>query len=83
MSPKDLSHPAATDLTRTLSRHLNDYAAGVDAAPDHEALRRGMRRVDRNRRIRNIGAGGCMVAVLAFGFLALGGGTIKPAATWT
>jgi hypothetical protein len=74
MNRNDLPHPADKGLARTLSRHLNDYAVGVDSMPDPDAIRRGMQKVDRNRRIRTIGAGGCMVAVLAIGFLTLGGG---------
>lgn len=72
--PAELPHPGQDALTRTLSRHLDDYAVGVEATPDPEAVRRGMQKVDRNRRIRTVGAGGCMVAVLAIGLVALDGG---------
>jgi len=56
-----------------LNRHLVGYATSVEPTRDHEGLRLGMRRVDRNRRIRTVGAAGSMVAVLAFGVMNLGG----------
>ena len=79
MNPNDLSPPTEASLARSLSRHLNGYAVGLDVTTDPEAVLVGMRRVDRNRRIRAIGAGGCLFAILAFGFLALGGGEDRAA----
>ena len=56
-----------------LNRHLVGYATSVEPTPDPEGLRVGIRRVDRNRRIRAAGAAGSMAALLAFGVISLGG----------
>ena len=56
-----------------LNRHLTAHAAAVEPAADADGLRKRMVRMDRNRRIRTVGAAGSMAAMLAFGFLSLGG----------
>ena len=56
-----------------LTRHLTAHAAAVEPAADADGLRKRMVRMDRNRRIRTVGAAGSMAAMLAFGFLSLGG----------
>ena len=56
-----------------LTRHLLAHAADIEPTADAEGLRRSMARVDRNRRIRTVGAAGSMVAIVTFGFMSLGG----------
>ena len=56
-----------------LNRHLVGYATSVEPTPDPEGLRLGIRRVDRNRRLRAAGAAGSMAALLVFGVMNLGG----------
>jgi len=56
-----------------LTRHLTAHAAAVEPAADADGLRKSMVRTDRKRRIRSVGAAGSMAAMLAFGFLSLGG----------
>ncbi len=56
-----------------LTRHLSSYADNVSSSGDRDRLHTAMVRVDRNRRIRAMGAAGSMVAVVAFGIITFGG----------